>query len=484
MKQGLIGKYILESISIGLYNNPLMIFREYIQNSVDSIDSLNKKSIQCELGTIEITIDGRNRKIIIKDNGTGVSKDSVFNTMCSIGKSEKQPNINRGFRGIGRLGGLGYCDELSFITKASGESYYSTVKWDSIKMEKLLNDRSEKLDAAEIVETTVEYFDEKYEGSTEDHFFIVEMKNVRSLKDILLDVPLVKSYISQAAPVPFNSAEFKFAEELDSFLCRRVNNYGTYEITVNGEKIYKPYKDAFSVNSKNTDYIQGIDYYSFKCHGAELAFAWLARTRLLGSIKTSNNFEGIRVRSGNILVGDKSLLAQYFREERFNNYIIGEIYITCDKMILNSRRDDFEDTQLKDEFIKCFIKDIGIPYSRLIREASVLRSSNKQNRNRQALINQAKEIIENGFLSQSQKKDIIKELINIRNIEKTDEIEIEHVITKIDQALHFLEHNNGHHDQATISNLKQVCDIIYDISVDKNIAEKIIKAVLQSYEYN
>jgi len=37
-KKPLIGKFLLNSISIGMYNDPLMVLREYIQNSVDSID--------------------------------------------------------------------------------------------------------------------------------------------------------------------------------------------------------------------------------------------------------------------------------------------------------------------------------------------------------------------------------------------------------------------------------------------------------------
>ena len=42
IKKLIIGKHILDTLSIGMYNNPLMLFREYIQNSVDSIDQLNK----------------------------------------------------------------------------------------------------------------------------------------------------------------------------------------------------------------------------------------------------------------------------------------------------------------------------------------------------------------------------------------------------------------------------------------------------------
>ena len=34
----IIGKHTLESLTSGMYSDPYVVFREYIQNSVDSID--------------------------------------------------------------------------------------------------------------------------------------------------------------------------------------------------------------------------------------------------------------------------------------------------------------------------------------------------------------------------------------------------------------------------------------------------------------
>ena len=34
-----IGKFTLESLTTGMYNDPEIIYREYIQNAVDSFDS-------------------------------------------------------------------------------------------------------------------------------------------------------------------------------------------------------------------------------------------------------------------------------------------------------------------------------------------------------------------------------------------------------------------------------------------------------------
>ena len=41
-KEIIIGKYTLESLTNGMYSNPLDLYREYIQNAVDSIDSARR----------------------------------------------------------------------------------------------------------------------------------------------------------------------------------------------------------------------------------------------------------------------------------------------------------------------------------------------------------------------------------------------------------------------------------------------------------
>ena len=42
-----IGKKLLETITSGMYSNPHMIIREYIQNAVDSIDKVMSVRTSC-----------------------------------------------------------------------------------------------------------------------------------------------------------------------------------------------------------------------------------------------------------------------------------------------------------------------------------------------------------------------------------------------------------------------------------------------------
>ncbi len=110
-----IGKFTLESLTTGMYNEPETCYREYIQNAVDSIDdAVEKGIISMDECRIEIIVDEDRQSISIKDNGCGIMQNSVKRTLLDIGNSTKIHSVNRGFRGIGRLGGLSYCKKLSF----------------------------------------------------------------------------------------------------------------------------------------------------------------------------------------------------------------------------------------------------------------------------------------------------------------------------------------------------------------------------------
>ena len=75
-----IGKFTLESLTTGMYNNPEIVYREYIQNAVDSFDNaVSKKLMKLDDCRIEIIVDADRQEISIKDNGTTVSKLNYYN---------------------------------------------------------------------------------------------------------------------------------------------------------------------------------------------------------------------------------------------------------------------------------------------------------------------------------------------------------------------------------------------------------------------
>lgn len=135
-----VGKNVLESLTQGMYKDNKIIFREYIQNATDSLDRAIKEGlVSKEDAEIQIFINPESREIVIRDNGTGIPSQKVLKTLGDIGKSDKDYKEQRGFRGIGRLGGLSYCDELYFITSFKGEPTKTITKWDCIKLKRMLH---------------------------------------------------------------------------------------------------------------------------------------------------------------------------------------------------------------------------------------------------------------------------------------------------------------------------------------------------------
>lgn len=470
-----IGKYTLDTISIGMYNNPLMLFREYIQNSVDAIDdAVRQQELKFKENEISIDVNGKNSSITISDNGIGIPAEGVWERLNGIGTSLKKAQQDRGFRGIGRLGGLGYCNKLTFITKAKGEQTYSVNSWDCKKLRALLSEGKNESNIVDIIGLISKVEQHSYEGNDNKHFFHVKMEEVKSPRDVLLNVPIIKSYLSQVAPAPFNQKIFSYAGTLDRELRLRVPKYETYTIKVNGEQIFKPYCDVVRLGEGRYDKVEGVEFQELCNHTEPLAFGWLAKTNFKGIVNQNSFMEGIRVRCGNIQIGDKDLLAGFFRERRFNNYTIGELHINNPNLLPNSRRDDFEDNQLKEELYESFVKNIGLPASKDIRNASEKRRLNSHLLSTNLLVEKARKIVANGYLSESQKEFVIKNIVSLKTIEN----EWVELVKEIKAAKHYLDTRNENITPQTKAVCKTVFDVIFESASSHNEAEKIIKHII------
>ena len=98
-----------------MYSDPLMVLREYVQNAADSIDlAVQIGDLSLKSARINITLDGSSRKLIIADNGVGIPQAQAVEVLYAVAASTKRQDTTRDFRGIGRLGGVGYCDVVKF----------------------------------------------------------------------------------------------------------------------------------------------------------------------------------------------------------------------------------------------------------------------------------------------------------------------------------------------------------------------------------
>jgi len=361
------GMYLLETLTSGMYNDPLSIYREYIQNSVDSIDTCSSKTNK----SVNIALDPFTKSITIIDNGSGIPVKNAVSLLSGIGSSNKAGTDLRGFRGIGRLGGIAFSDTVSFRTKAVNDNAEIVQKWDCIKLRKLLaNPKNSAMHLNELF-NEITTFGKNKSVDINKSYFEVKLEGVSSFRNYLFDIKKVKEYIAKTCPVDYSPNSFEYGKQINKYLKTNVNDYNSYPIYLNDKQIFKPYNNHVKVTSKGFDIIESIDFITIQDYEDIFAYGWIGKRKdLLGSISKGDDSSGIQVRVGNILLGDSHLLDRCFREERFNSYTVGELHIVHPELIPNSRRDDFIDNDYKSRFYDAIEKEIGLPMSKEIRNCS------------------------------------------------------------------------------------------------------------------
>ena len=187
-----VGPSILGLVTSGIYDDPLAIYREYIQNAVDELSRLDGVE-----GKVEITIDPRQKRVSICDNGPGLTYQECLDDLIPISQSKKCLGRDRGFRGIGRLSGLAFSESVTFLTRASAREPVTRVVWSRTG----LADRTYSIQAMEqgfqnwVSVETLDDFDYP------EHFFRVEIDGVsRHAAGVLLNREAVRGYISGGLP--------------------------------------------------------------------------------------------------------------------------------------------------------------------------------------------------------------------------------------------------------------------------------------------
>jgi len=349
-----IGRQLFDIVTSGMYDNPLMIYREYIQNSVDSIDlAIESGLLSSELAKISITLNGYDRSIVIEDNGQGLCNDTAHGILTNLGCSPKEGTNQRGFRGIGRLGGLAYCDELIFETRSTGDEFVSIVRWNRKEFDAITTDSQKNITLSEMIQAVASLDYEKPTENTPTSFFRVTLHKVhRFHSDMLMSLKAVNDYLAHSAPVPYNRQTFSHSEAIETYLTEVVD-YRCYNISVNNRQVFRPYVDEVKISANASDFIHDVEFIQFK--GAEsevIALGWYAKTSFLATIPSALNVKGIRVRQGNIEVGGEHFLDDKFSEPRFSGWQIGEIHIVNGSLKPNARRDGFEHTLNFEKFLE------------------------------------------------------------------------------------------------------------------------------------
>lgn len=426
-----VGKNFLENLTVAMYENSFTVYREFVQNAADSIDKAIKKGLlDKEEASIDIAIEYNKRKISVHDNAMGIPMRDFKKKMTDVADSEKDRNTDKGFRGIGRLAGLGYCDTLVFRTSVKGEDKESIIKWDGVRLKEIVADPRMHPSSDELIDmiTDVSYIDAK----KEDHFFEVVMEDVIFESDDLLDTEQVINYLQAVAPVPYANY-FSFYERIYEYAKREGFKIDEYTVLVNGNQLFKPYRmglyEGSAEKKKKYDEIYDIEFKKFLASdGTPVAWLWYGIAKYEKYIPMINDMRCIRLRKENIQIGDEDTLGypKYFKESRGNGYFIGELFVLDNRLIPNARRDYFNPTPALKEFEDIVHDFFYLDLYALYHYASKVRSAQKSIANFVEKEREYQEKVNNaGFIDNNEKENVKKEIEQEREKAEKAKREIE-----------------------------------------------------------
>ena len=401
------GKNIINILTSGMYKHPEFLFREYIQNAADQIDKDKGNADSDE--RILIYLDKTNREIRIEDKATGIPSSDVYRILGNVAASEKVAGTDKGMFGIGRLGGLSYCDSLVFETSYRGESVSTSMTWDAKTLLEKASSQDEHIDAATLISSVITLT--KNEAPSDEHYFRVILKNVPERFSVLLDKERVLNYLRMTAPVKIDESKFSLYGKVREFLRRgNLNEPSTYRVFLNDEEIKKPYHTYADAPQQRTEKykIRDIKTQIFKNDaGLIQGWAWVGFRDFSESasvIRQDCTFRGIRLRLHNIQIGGEDALTHLYHEDRAAKYFVGEIHVLDSTLTPNARRDYFAHTPEFDQFEKQVAVFLNSLFKE-VREDSKIASMRKKIKQQGQIIRDYEDRRSRGFIDPEEKED-------------------------------------------------------------------------------
>lgn len=333
-KEPAVGGDLLRLITAGMYDNPLILYREYLQNAADAVAAQGS-------GAVQVLIDRIRSQVTIRDSGTGLSPREAARRLIDVGRSSKDRTSDRGFRGIGRLSALAFAEQVQFTTRTCAAEPVTEVTWCGRKLRDPDLAQIDLTTAIERCTTTRQLLD----GDWPERFFEVRVACIhRHAASALLNEDDVRRYIGEVCPVPMAST-FPLATQIREFLDIHTD-YFVLDVRVNDDDtpVKRPFGETIPLTDK-----YGATFKRLETHviptidGNDLAgVVWLAHTPYAGSIPRSVGVRGLRARVGNIQIGSDRIFEHLFLEPRFNGWCVGEVHILDKRIVPNGRRDYFE----------------------------------------------------------------------------------------------------------------------------------------------
>lgn len=316
-------------ITESLYDKPIVVFREYIQNSVDSI---RRSAEQKKISSLCCKIWKDNSSLYFLDNGAGIAEADFEDKMIRIAMSEKNRINDIGYKGIGRLSGISYCNKLIFINilsykKQKYQKYiidsekYRKIRWtpdfDSLEFSDAMNQIGEFSEVYNDIPNILNKYSNIF--TEQDTGFLVILSQPNRVLNTIINKTDFINELGWLLPVKFkkelNDPEYNGLFSIFSEIYVPSNTVPalSYNITFNDQIIERPItKDTL----RDYNCLYKIDRY---------ATGFISFPKGKMTIDTKNDFKGIRLYLNNILLCDESELLPMLVQYGFLNHTMNEL---------------------------------------------------------------------------------------------------------------------------------------------------------------
>lgn len=309
-----VGAGILSIITESLYDKPIVVFREYVQNSMDSILKENNPD------DYEVKIWKSGDDLFFLDNGKGIDPSKFFEEMTKIGDSSKRRQKNLGYKGIGRLSGVPYCKKLIFVNicdykKSVAQAFtIDSILYDQIKVsdrvsgmsfEQLMNEISifsDKLELSSFKNISEEIQKNSAVLEKTNTGFLVVLQDISEVLRSTIEADDFFNRLQWLLPVDFqgdlyNCDQRELFEELTAENNDKVIPVNYCKISYNNTPILRPIKkEMFRDFVCKSDFKFAVGFHTFR---GDKIF-----------IDKGNAFSGIRIYMDNMLLCDENELLQ------------------------------------------------------------------------------------------------------------------------------------------------------------------------------
>jgi len=348
-----IGVFLLESITTGLYKEPLHVIREYISNELDNYPPPSK---------IELTTYEDENKILIAGDGPGMDFDNVRDAV-RVGFSPKDKAKNIGFRGIGIYSGVSICERILIYSKKKDSNIAYQIQIHCKGLRKDI-EKGAKIALIDSLKKNVKYKKipvditlKKSKGTS------VQLIEILPDYQKIFNKDTIRKYLEMTVPLQFNP-KFDHASSIMKYLKQYLkNDFLIIDVKLNNSSLYR---------SPSYLFVEKPVFGKIFRYNNLLAIYWLCLNNKSEKIPNEDS-QGLIYKKKGFTIGDRSTIRKIItKNANLVPWVVGEIHIVNDKLLPNAERVEFEQNIYLNTLENKIKSDVIQQISKITREKSAI----------------------------------------------------------------------------------------------------------------